>query len=262
MLKKILLTTFVSLLVSFNVQAAKYIFKKDLWTNCNILSKKDQSTLKNIDYKEEKKVKGWDRRKATADGWSENFFTAFIFFSTFENGQIITIRVNTEFKNKLEAKKQAMKYGTIYGQLPNFLRSNLNTITIHKGKRSWGGGNNDILIHTQAKDYSNKKVGDCVEEIMIHESAHVSLDWSWGGSLKKKPWMEAAKADGMFISRYAKRYKKREDVAETINWWIAVRCKPNSISKSDVKKIIEGIPNRLKYLDQQNFDTHPLKCNY
>ena len=95
MLKKILLTTFVSLLVSFNVQAAKYIFKKDLWTNCNILSDKDQSTLKNIDYKEEKKVKGWDRRKATADGWSENFFTAFIFFSTFENGQIITIRVNT-----------------------------------------------------------------------------------------------------------------------------------------------------------------------
>ena len=262
MLNKILNIVLLSLLISFNVEAASYIFKKNLWTNCNILSDKDQSTLRNIKYIEKKRVKGWDRRKRNADGWSENFFTAFIFFSTFENNQIITIRVNSEFKTKEEAQKQAFKYGKIYGQLPNFLRSNLNTITIHKGKKSWGGGNNDILIHTETKDYSNKKNGDCVEEIMLHESAHVSLDWFWGGSLKKKPWMEAAKADGMFISKYAKRNKKSEDVAETINWWIAVRCKSNSISKLDTKKILEGIPNRLKYLDKQNFNTYPLQCNY
>ena len=36
----------------------------------------------------------------------------------------------------------------------------------------------------------------------------------------------------------------------------------NSISKLDTKKILEGIPNRLKYLDKQNFNTYPLQCNY
>tara|TARA_B110000037_G_C16970057_1_gene444656 strand:- start:181 stop:405 length:225 start_codon:yes stop_codon:yes gene_type:complete len=74
--------------------------------------------------------------------------------------------------------------------------------------------------------------------------------------------MQAAKADDMFILKYARRNKNREDVAETINWWVAVRCKPNSISNLDTKKILEGIPNRLKYFDKQNFDTYPLKCNY
>ena len=69
------------------------------------------------------------------------------------------------------------------------------------------------------------------------------------------------KTDKKYISKYAKDFPKREDVAETINWWIAVRCKSDRISKSNYKKIIEGIPNRLKYLDEQNFNTYPLKCD-
>ena len=95
---------------------------------------------------------------------------------------------------------------------------------------------------------------------MIHESGHVSLDWTWGGSVISFKWKKAAKADNKFISKYAKQYPGREDVAETINWWIAVRCKPDTISKSNYKKILETIPNRLKYLDNQNYDTFPLTC--
>ena len=141
------------------------------------------------------------------------------------------------------------------GQLPNFLRTNLKTITVHKGNKVWGGGNYDILIHT-GDDFPRK----CIEEVMIHEGGHASLDWEWGGSLKKGLWKKAAKADGKFISKYAKEYPYREDVAETINWWIAVRCKPNKISKSTYKKIIEGIPNRLEYIDKQNYDLYPMVC--
>ena len=66
------------------------------------------------------------------------------------------------------------------GQLPNFLRTNLKTITVHKGNKVWGGGNYDILIHT-GDDFPRK----CTEEVMIHEGGHASLDWEWGGSLKK-----------------------------------------------------------------------------
>ena len=65
---------------------------------------------------------------------------------------------------------------------------------------------------------------------------------------------------GIDLSKYAKQYPDREDIAETINWWIAVRCKVDRISKSNYKKIIEAIPNRLKYLDEKNYDTYPLVC--
>ena len=31
-------------------------------------------------------------------------------------------------------------------------------------------------------------------------------------------------------------------------------------SKSAYKKITEGIPNRLKYLDEQNYNAYPMVC--
>ena len=170
----------------------------------------------------------------------------------------IIIRVNAEFETKSKAEEQAVKYAKIIGQLPNFLRTkNLKTLTIHKGNKEWGGGNNDILIHT---DHYVGRLKKYIEEVAIHEAAHTSLDPQWHGSIKRSKWNKASKKDNKFVSPYAKKFPNREDIAETINWWIAVRCKSDRISKLDYKKITEGIPNRLKYLDEQNYDTYPLVC--
>ena len=255
-MKKILLLTFLSLIINFNAEAAGYIFPKNLYTDCDILTKKDPTSFKKLSFVEEKKVKFWDRRKQKSSGWNKSNFNAFIFKAEFEKSKNVLIRVNSEFKTKEKAEKQALKYGNMAGQLPNFLRTGLKTITIHKGDRAWGGGNNDILIHTGDRDAKGK----CVEEIMIHEAGHTSLDGAWGGLIKWYPWSKMIKTDKKYISKYAKDFPKREDVAETINWWIAVRCKSDRISKANYKKIIKGIPNRLKYLDEQNFDTYPLVC--
>jgi hypothetical protein len=87
---------------------------------------------------------------------------------------------------------------------------------------------------------------------MIQEAGHRLSSFS--------SWMIAQEADNKFISKYAKEFPYREDIADTIVFWIAVRCNPDRISKSNYKKIIEAIPNRLKYLDEQNYDTYPLVC--
>ena len=60
------------------------------------------------------------------------------------------------------------------------------------------------------------------------------------------------------ISKYAKKYPKREDVAESIVPWIAVRYRLDRISNVDAETILKTIPNRLKFFDEQNFDMHPL----
>jgi nickel-dependent lactate racemase len=96
--------------------------------------------------------------------------------------------------------------------------------------------------------------------VAIHEAAHATLDPQFHGSINRSKWNKAIKADNKFVSRYANNFPKREDIAETIIWWIAVRCKSDRISKLAYKKIILGIPNRLKYLDEQNYDTYPLVC--
>ena len=258
-MKKLLGIVVLGLLLCNAGFAASYLLKDNVYTDCDILTKKDPTSFQKLSFVEEKKISFWDRRKQKSSGWNKSSFKAFIFKSEFEKSKDVFIRVNSEFKTKEKAEEQALKYSNIAGQLPNFLRTNLRTITIHKGKAAWGGGNYDILIHTGdlVGKYSN-----CVEEVMIHEGGHTSLDGVFGGPIKWWQWKKnAVDLDNKYISKYAKEFPKREDVAETITFWIAVRCKPGRISKSNYKKIVEGIPNRLKYLDEQNFDTYPLVCN-
>ena len=221
-----------------------YLFKESLYTDCDIFTKKDLTSFQTLTYIEEKMIMSMDRRGGV------QLADHFIFKAKFKKGNDIPIRVNSEFRTKDKAEKQALKYGTIFGQLPNFLRENVFTLTIHKGNKLWGGGNR-ITIHTGSSGTTGKWK-NCVEEHMVHEAGHSLVTAS--------SWMIAQEADNKFISPYAKEFPYREDVAETILWWIAVRCKPDRIYKSDYKKILEGIPNRLKYFDEQNYDTYPLVC--
>ncbi|MFL2886906.1 MAG: hypothetical protein ACJZ4H_02735 [Candidatus Pelagibacter sp.] len=250
--------------------AANVIFKDGLYTDCDVITKKDPTIFQNLSFIYKNSVDGYDRRKElyqdrltsnNEGGWIN--FEAFIFRAEFEKGPDIHIRVNSEFKTKKKAEKQALKYAKIVGQSPQFLNSWLRNITIHKGDKAWGAvrESGDILIHTGML----KRFKKCKEEVFIHELAHITLDPIIGIRDERMkefvvPWQKAMEADNKFISKYAKDYPHREDVAETINWWIAVRCKPDKISKSAYKKITEGIPNRLKYLDEKNYDTYPLVC--
>ena len=61
--------------------------------------------------------------------------------------------------------------------------------------------------------------------------------------------------------RYASAYAKtnsKEDFAESLVAWIAVRFKSDQLSESDLKKFEEYISNRLKFFDDQKFKMHPM----
>ena len=163
---------------------------------------------------------------------------------------------NTEFKNPDNAFQEAFFYSEIIGRLPNFLLTNVKTVWIHKGNKDYGGGNQNLLIHIgRSLEYIAKEI---LEEVFIHEGAHASLDWDWGGVIDQAEWKKVAKKDKEYISKYAKKYPKREDVAESIVPWIAVRYRLDRISNVDAETILKTIPNRLKFFDEQNFDMYPL----
>ena len=89
---------------------------------------------------------------------------------------------------------------------------------------------------------------------MFHEAAHTSLDVAHANTPE---WREAQRADGGFISDYARDNPDREDIAESILPYFAVRFKPGRLSPGDRAKIEEAIPNRLGYFDAQRFDWSP-----
>ena len=239
-----------------------FIFKGATeWKDGDIINKKDPSNFINLSFLEKKNVMGYDVRtlknKYTKDGWGKSSFTVFVFNATFENSKDILINVNDEFKTDKKAKKQAIKWAKIYGQMPNFLKKNVKEITIHKGNAGWAGGQGTIVIHTDYLTNENKKYA---EELMFHELTHASLDWWWGGSVNEEKWLNAVNTDKYYISEYAWELPGNEDLAETVLWWYASRCKVDRISKKNNEKVNKFLTNRFKYLDEQNYDMHPSNC--
>ena len=134
------------------------------------------------------------------------------------------------------------------------MRKDVKTVWIHKGNKPFGGGNNNLLIHTeQADSYVERGI---LEETLVHEASHTSLD---ADHAKNSDWIIAQNADGKFISNYARDYPVREDIAESFLPYLAVKFRSDKIS-AELKNTIETtIANRIEYFENQAFDLTPVK---
>tara|TARA_B100000073_G_scaffold89331_1_gene70187 strand:+ start:783 stop:1550 length:768 start_codon:yes stop_codon:yes gene_type:complete len=224
-------------------------FNGTIFIDPDIINEFDPSCYVDLKYQGCEVRTMYDRRE---DGWIEN--KAYLFPAKYDDGFTIEIQVNSEFKNLADAQLVAEKFAYEIGKLPNELRKNVETVWIHKGMKPFGGGNNNILIHTDwSKKYYEKQ--GILEETLIHEAAHTSLDQSHAKDLL---WIEAQKMDGKFISQYAKDNPVREDIAESYLPYFALRYRRDRISESLVKLIEDTIPNRIFYFDNQKFQMYPV----
>ena len=177
----------------------------------------------------------------------------YLFNATFDDGLSAEIQVNPEFGSVSAAMAEAEHYGRIIGQLPTVLRAELETVWIHKGDELLGGGNNNILIHTDHAEVSEQN--GFLEEELAHEGAHTSLDAAHADA---PDWRAAQIRDGGYISTYARDFPDREDIAESFVPYLAVRYRSERIPASVEQSILNAIPNRLAYFDAQSFDMYPV----
>ena len=224
-------------------------FSGTIFIDPDIINEDDFSSFVSLYYKGQELRTMYDRRESD---WVQN--TAYLFPAKYDDDFTIEVQVNSEFSNPKNAQKFAKKFALIIGKLPNELRKNVKTVSIHKGMKPFGGGNNNILIHT---DWSTEHYEDqgILEETLIHEAAHTSLDQTHA---KNPFWIEAQKLDGNFISQYAKDYPEREDIAESFLPYFAIKYRKDRISDEMLNIIENTIPNRINYFDKQTFDMYPI----
>jgi hypothetical protein len=249
-MKPILLACFSILsfaVFSTRPAAAAPITGGTIFLDPDIVTAADASAFSGLSYAGTGDVVMFDRR---LDAFS--VFKAFLFDVTFTDGLTTQIQVNPEFGTPATAHHEAEKYGSLIGQLPTSLRVDVDTVWIHKGLQPFGGRNQNILIHTDmADDYA---AGGFLEEALVHEGAHTSLDAAHAVS---PGWLAAQAADADFISTWAVDHPTQEDVAESFLTWLAVRYRSERISPV-LAAVIEGtIPNRLAYFDVQQIDLFP-----
>lgn len=244
MRKALLLLT---ILITSPIAYAQPPYSGTIFIDPGIITPSDSSAIQSTTYTGQEIVTMYDRR---VPGWVN--VNAYLFDVVWNDGLTSVAQVNSEFGNIASATTEAEKYGFLIGQLPHILREDVDEIWIHKGVEPFGGGNNSILIHTgQSINYENDGI---IEETLVHEACHTSLDGSYASS---KGWINAQNLDGEFISTYAEDNPTTEDVAESFLPWLAVRYRQSNISASDYNTIVQTIPNRLAYFDSLNFDLYP-----
>ncbi len=221
-----------------------------LFVDPDIVTASDPTTFRAVSYAGRGNRLMFDRRQ-------NRFVTynAFLFDAAFTDGFGLEIQVNPEFQTSDAVRQAAKKYSWLIGQLPRALRqSDFQTVWIHKGVELFGGGNNNVLIHTgQADLYEAEGI---LEEALIHEGAHTSLDSRHASS---SGWIQAQQDDMDFISTYARDYPTREDLAESFPMWMALRYREDKILPRLAETIKARMPHRLVYLDAQHFDMAPVR---
>ena len=131
----------------------------------NVLTASDPTSLKSVTYTGRGNRKQYDRRS----GWGT--VNAYLFDVEYTN-RVIEFQVNPEFGSSDAARSQVDRYAPVIGRVPSLLLTDADTVWIHKGDESWGGGNRNLLIHTDR--YTNNE--EFIEEALIHEGTHTSID--------------------------------------------------------------------------------------
>ena len=179
--------------------------------------------------------------------------TPYLFNAQYYDGLSIEIQINPEF-DASEVGELAETYARYFGQLPTLLRRDVETSWIHKGVKPYGGGNENILIHIgQSEQYLLEGI---LEETLVHEASHTSLDSYYAAS---DEWLAAQRADPTFISDYAMEFAQREDIAESFLLYLGLRYRRDRISDDLAATIEASIPNRIQFFDTIAKDMYPLE---
>ena len=186
------------------------------------------------------------------------------------HGRSIEFQVNPEFGSEEAARAEVDTYALALGRLPAVLLSRAENVHVSAGEpghpdagqrgrlgarvpKVFGGNYSDrsFTIHTGSGQRYQR--GGFLEEVLFHEGGHVSLQ----NHQDAPGWHAAREADGEYISDYARRHPDREDVAESVLPYFALRHRPNRLSSDERAAIEDTIPNRIGYFDELALDWSP-----
>ena len=106
----------------------------------------------------------------------------------------------------------------------------------------------DVGLIVLYSDNATKRIGTHdLEETVFHESVHAAWDKTHATSAE---WKDAQKKDGGFVTDYARKNPKGEDLAESALFAYTLIHHPNRIPKEEAAKIARAIPNRIAFVEK------------
>ena len=207
-----------------------------LWINPNVITASDPSWLRSVEYvgRGERELWGF-----ISYGWVAR--NAYLFDVQYGARQGVTeFQLHPEYGSREAAQEQVDVYAPMLGRLPLVLLSNVREVEVQIASADptpAGAYERLGIIHINTYQAETTVLEGFMEEILLHEGAHASLD---GDHARSPNWRAAQDADGRFLNSYARDYPEREDIAETTWAYFVTHYRPDRIGARNVETISGG----------------------
>lgn len=233
----------VWLLASTSQADDKPLYKSSVvGTDFDFIQESDPDTFVELRFLRQDKAEMPDKTDASATLVKP----AFLFVSTYRDGTSVDLAVDLRFETEEQARKEALRYTPRLGKLPTALRRGVQRVVIHKGGENATAFSDAGLIVVYS-DNATKRIGTHdLEETVFHESVHAAWDKEHGAS---PGWLAAQTRDGRFVTEYARKNPKGEDLAESALFAYTLLHHPERIPKEDAAGIRRAIPARIAFVE-------------
>jgi hypothetical protein len=213
-------------------------------TDFDFITESDPSVFEKLEYVGKQEREMADKRPNTPDDKKQ----AYVFQALFSDNTRVVVLIDAAFESLEAARTEAMRYVHPLGKLPTSLRGGIRrALVVHKGGEDTTAFSDPGLISVYS-DNATKRIGTHdLEETIFHESVHASWDRKHARS---EEWKAAQAKDGAFVTEYAAKKPKNEDLAESALFAYTLLHHPERIPADDAKRIRELIPNRIAYIAQ------------
>ena len=179
----------------------------------------------------------------------------FVYSAEYTDGTSVGIWVHPDAGSKRDARKLALQVAEPVGKLPTIMRSLLDHAVIHKGNETAFSEHLGRFFVLYSGNMAIRIRNHDLEETIFHESAHATLDHPWAKSTR---WINAQRADGAFITRYAKRKPHSEDLAESALFAWTLLIHPGRLPEWVERKVRSTMPNRLDFFKEIFVESGPI----
>jgi len=182
-------------------------FESSAYMSYRLIEDKDVTVLDTIEFSGWSIIEVYDRRIPEYTNAELAIYRA-----SWLGGDSMEVHVLKEFfdDKSIEEVLEESVYPFVYktGQLPHFLLEGIDRIVLFKGKERCSAALGSIYIHVGDHD---DNVSDFVEEMLLHEGGHASMD----EKINELPqWKVAQQKDSLAISKYASENLDSEDITE------------------------------------------------
>lgn len=166
---------------------------------------------------------------------------AFLFVAHFNDGTRVDLAIDAGFKTPGSARTEALRYTPRLGKLPTALRRGVDRVVVHQDVTAFS----DVGLIVLYSDNATRRIGTHdLEETVFHESVHAAWDKTHASSAA---WRDAQEKDGHFVTDYARKNPKGEDLAESALFAYTLIHHPNRIPQQEAAEIARHPPpDRLR----------------